>query len=72
MTSTEDISKVGNSNGIFQASFEIAGTKQSYHFCSLMVQSNIRDNSYSHSIPATSQNTNNLIQLSNPPTWWGK
>lgn len=31
MTSTEDIAKVGNSNGIFQASFEIAGTKQSYH-----------------------------------------
>lgn len=68
MTSSEDVSKAGNADGIFQASFETAGTRQSYHPLLSGVQSNIRDHSYSHSIATTSQNTNNLIQLSNPPT----
>lgn len=67
MTSTEDGSKGGNAGGIFQASFETAGTRQSYHPLLSGIQSNIRDNSYSQSIPTTSQNTNNLIQLSNLP-----
>lgn len=31
MTSTEEISKVGNADGIFQASFQTAGTGQSYY-----------------------------------------
>lgn len=67
MNSTKDVSKAGNADGIFQASSETAGARQSYHSLLSGVQSNIRDNSYSHSIPTTSQNTSNLIELSNPP-----
>lgn len=72
MTSTEDVSKVGHADGIFQASFQTAGTRQNCHPLPSGVQSNISNNSYSHSIPTTSPKSNNLIQLSNPPTWWGK
>lgn len=69
MTSTEDGSKVGNADGIFQATFETAGTRQNSHPLLSGVQSHIRDTSYSHSVPTTSQNTNNPIQLSNPSQW---